>query len=176
MLDQSCTRFHILTIRFLFESKCGTILYTGDIRFEHDYYEHELHDMFAFLSQKKIDRIFLDATFCDPFFETLPTRVSNLFLFTQKRQSIDAILSFLKEKTGPIYLAFDMLGTEPLLVSIAKTFDTKLFIDKELIATNRYREMTSLDFLKPYLTTQRDSRFNIIGFKALQELSEIVKG
>ena len=68
-----------------------------------------------------------------------------------------------------------MLGKEPLLVSIAKTFNTKLFIDAELIATNRYREMTSLDFLKPYLTTQRDSRFNIIGYKALQELSEIVK-
>jgi hypothetical protein len=154
--------------RFLFESKAGTILYTGDIRFEDEYYvDSNLNETFSFLRGKRIDRIFLDATFCDPFFQQFPTR----------RHSIDVILKFIKEaKPGPIYLAFDMLGTEPILISIAKTFNTKLYIDRDSHSTNRFKEILNLEFLTPFLTKKKEStRFRIVSYKMLQEMSELLK-
>ncbi|KAL0482397.1 5' exonuclease Apollo [Acrasis kona] len=147
------------SVMFLFESNHGTTLYTGDFRFER---EDLSENSFSFLKDKKIDKIFLDSTFCDPMFEHLPTR----------RQSIDAVINFLqKDNSQIVYLAFDMLGTEPLLIAIAQHFNVKLYVDKKAFPANRFREMMSLTFLKKHLTS-KPTKFRLVGHKVLFDMAD----
>lgn len=101
--------------RFLFETSDYTILYTGDFRYELDAPETKL--LYSFLQKKKIDRLYLDTTFCDGFYSHFPTR----------EDSITQILELInKNKNKVVYLALDMLGTEQIILTISKTYKTKV--------------------------------------------------
>lgn len=118
VLVLSCTvvNFNLfIKFRFLFEIKDDIILYTGDFRFENlDTFE----STFQFLESKRIQKCYLDTTFCDEFYLNFPTR----------DVSIQQIITLIKkqEKDVQVYLALDMLGTEPIITAIANTFQTKV--------------------------------------------------
>jgi len=190
------------SVMFLFQSPqmTQTVLYTGDFRFESSYYDfsslssqqllrekafdanNEKNQknllLFQYLKRAKIDRIYLDATFCDPdFFGQFPTRW----------ESIQQIIALITRERGsssgrsgatlpPVYLTLEILGTEPMIIAIAKAFRVKVYIDHRNLRKNRCREMGAMEFLEPYITTDKSTTWlRIVSFDALKAMYELLK-
>ncbi|KAF0972931.1 hypothetical protein FDP41_008783 [Naegleria fowleri] len=103
-------------IMFLLEGYFGTVLFTGDFR-----YDPRILQAPCF-KDKKIDHLYLDDTFLDPVYD-FPTR-------QEAGQEIIQIIKSLPEDTR-ILLAVDHLGKEELLIALAQTFKTLIVVPEE---------------------------------------------
>ncbi|KAG2378646.1 hypothetical protein C9374_008285 [Naegleria lovaniensis] len=103
-------------IMFLLEGYFGTVLFTGDFR-----YDPRILQTPCF-TDKKIDHLYLDDTFLDPVYD-FPSR-------QEAGQEIIQIIKSLPEDTR-ILIAVDHLGKEELLIALAKTFETLIVVPEE---------------------------------------------
>jgi DNA cross-link repair 1B protein len=96
----------------LLDGYFGRILYTGDFRFNASMMKEPI------LQETKIDTLYIDNTYCHP-----------KFVFPKQSDAIINIQSLITSFPGHnVILGLDSLGKEEILVSLAQTFQTKVFI------------------------------------------------
>ncbi|KAI8840007.1 beta-lactamase-like protein [Chytriomyces cf. hyalinus JEL632] len=128
---------------FLFEYQSSRVLYTGDLRSDaaliHDLTKTTDAFSSTFGSNKRIDTLYMDTTFCDP-------RLAN---FPSKQQSIQALLSAISKrpKTTRFSFQFLSLGHEEIIAALSRTFDTQIHVSKEQYEL--YKSFSTLESLTP---------------------------
>ncbi|KAJ3248507.1 hypothetical protein HDU78_000155 [Chytriomyces hyalinus] len=128
---------------FLFEYQSYRVLYTGDLRSDaaliHDLTKTTDAFSSTFGSNKRIDTLYMDTTFCDP-------RLAN---FPSKQQSIQALLSTIskRSKTARFSFQFLSLGHEEIIAALSRTFDTQIHVSKEQYEL--YKSYSTLESLTP---------------------------
>lgn len=68
------------SVMILFEGEFGRYLHSGDFRFCKDVKESDWN--LQMITNSKIDRLFLDTTFLDPFWSQFPSQVSYFFFIS----------------------------------------------------------------------------------------------
>eukprot|EP01080_Neovahlkampfia_damariscottae_P004893 gene4893-8487_t len=153
------------SLMFLFETKNEKILYTGDFRFEIDSYKDlSIEKMLDELKNQKITKLYFDTTFCEAFYNSIPTRDS----------SINCIIKLIEEqpKDKKIAISNDILGSEAVLLSIAQNFKTKIFVDVKSLKARRIGKLKSLVFLDDIFTlNESKSRFTVTSYSKLVEMA-----
>ncbi|KAI7725861.1 hypothetical protein M8C21_010929 [Ambrosia artemisiifolia] len=148
-------------VMFLFEGTFGNILHTGDCRLTPECLQRLPEKYLGKISREpkcRLDYVFLDCTF-GTFSSKLPSKHVAI------RQVIDCIWNHPDARV--VYLTCDLLGQEEILVSVCKTFGSKIFIDKE----NSPECFQSLSLTVPDIISQDpSSRFQL--FDAFPRLSE----
>jgi hypothetical protein len=112
--------------------------------------------MYNLISKKKVDTIFLDTTFLSKKCKVFPNR----------KETILKIIELIENTNKDVYMSLDMLGTEPIIVSISSYFSIKFQINKELISLKRIDELKLLD-LNEYVS-EENSRFKLISKDKLE--------
>lgn len=102
---------------YLMEGYFGTILHTGDFRFD--------NYILDFFKGKDIDTLYLDDTFCDKIYD-----------FPPRKEAGEQIISIIKEYSDEhkILIASDTLGKEELFTNIAHEFQTLIVVPQERLA------------------------------------------
>lgn len=110
------------SVLFLFENfeTKEKILYTGDFRFE-DYTLEDLVVNQMIQEVYKIDKLFIDTTFCEEFYEDLPTR----------NDSIEQVCKLIDGHKGKVYISMEVLGSECLILALYHKYNIKFYIDTE---------------------------------------------
>ncbi|XP_053377930.1 uncharacterized protein LOC123530295 isoform X2 [Mercenaria mercenaria] len=124
------------SVMFLIEGKEGTVLYTGDFRWEHFNIE-QMHHLRSGESVKKIKSLYIDTTFCTPESLHIPSR----------QQCIEAVCQLVHEWTSispkhvvNIYLRAQY-GHEPLLNAVASKLNKKVHVNEHKVSVyNRIQE------------------------------------
>lgn len=113
------------SVMFLLEGSEGTVLYTGDFRWEHFNVE-QMHHLRSGESVKKIKSLYVDTTFCTP---------ENLYI-PSRQQCIDAVCQLVQEWTSlspqhtvNVHLRAQY-GHEPLLNAIATRLNMKVHVNE----------------------------------------------
>jgi DNA cross-link repair 1B protein len=149
----------------LFEGYMGTVLHTGDIRFDKEkfrdysylYPANQANDRFERCS-KHVDVLYLDNTFCDKVFE-FPTR----------DQAMQMLLDFVK-KIGKrrFYIGLDNIGKEEMLVELAKQMETLV-----VVTNTRYQNILHMGFDHHIFTTDvSEGWIEVVPKKQLRALLE----
>ncbi|KAK9134631.1 hypothetical protein Syun_013961 [Stephania yunnanensis] len=146
-------------VMFLFEGTFGSILHTGDCRLSPECLQNLPE---KYLGKKgrepkcSLDFVFLDCTFGKSSVK-LPSK------YSATRQVISCIWKH--PNASKVYLACDLLGQEDILVEVAKTFGSKIYVDKNIECYN------NLKLLAPdILSEDPSSRFHLFdGFPRLYE-------
>ncbi|KAL4226148.1 Protein artemis [Mactra antiquata] len=113
------------SVMFLIEGNEGTVLYTGDFRWEHFDIE-QMHQLRSAESVKRIKSIYIDTTFCCPDNLHIPSR----------QQCIEAVCEIVREWTSqsPQHVVYIQLraiyGHEPLINAVARRFNKKVHVSK----------------------------------------------
>ncbi|XP_052780861.1 uncharacterized protein LOC128217634 [Mya arenaria] len=111
------------SVMFLLEGDEGTVLYTGDFRWEHFHMEH-MHHLRSGEGVKKIKSLYIDTTFCTPDTLHIPSR----------HHCIDAVYELVREWTllSPQHVVYIYLraqyGHEPLLNAVAARLNKKVHV------------------------------------------------
>ncbi|XP_060590086.1 protein artemis-like [Ruditapes philippinarum] len=137
------------SVMFLIEGAEGTVLYTGDFRWEHFNIE-QMHHLQSGESVKKIKSLYVDTTFCSP---------ENLYI-PSRQQCIDAVCQLVHEWTSispkhivNIYLRAQF-GHEPLLNAVASRLNKKVHVNNHKFGIyNRIQEFHG-NFTSDGLNTQ----------------------
>ncbi|KAL5014675.1 hypothetical protein ScPMuIL_008945 [Solemya velum] len=125
------------SVMFLFEGDEGTVLYTGDFRWENNQAQGEL-SLKTGESVKEIKSLYIDTTFCSP---------ENFFI-PCRQNCVEAVLCMVSEwmsqdKNNVIQIVLRAkYGHEDLLVSVAKKMKCKIHVSKEKCAI--YEQISSL--------------------------------
>ncbi|GAB1601301.1 hypothetical protein Ahia01_000408400 [Argonauta hians] len=112
------------SVMFLIEGFEGSVLYTGDFRWEEDEF-FQVPYLRSGDSVKIIKSLYVDSTFCTP----------EAFHFPTRTQSYEAIVSLVTEHFNKSHLNYVCIhsqtgfGYERLLEKLAKTFRTKVHVD-----------------------------------------------
>eukprot|EP00026_Physarum_polycephalum_P000780 Phypoly_transcript_00781.p1 GENE.Phypoly_transcript_00781~~Phypoly_transcript_00781.p1 ORF type:complete len:951 (+),score=205.22 Phypoly_transcript_00781:154-3006(+) len=120
------------SVMFFFEGSFGKYLYTGDFRYT------PLMNALP-LPRGEIDRLFLDTTFCVPY-----------WIFPTKEDSIQQIVKLINSHsaTCKVFLECTMLGAEVVLASVAQEFGTSIFVEK-----GKFEELSLIPELAQCLTS-----------------------
>ncbi|KAL6078758.1 DNA cross-link repair protein PSO2/SNM1 [Balamuthia mandrillaris] len=126
-------------VRLLLEGPFGVYLHTGDLRYEPSMQEEPALRRIV----GQVDRLFLDTTFCSPFW-TLPT----------KEAAIEQVLQIMRKHPPDmrVYLECEMLGTELIFKAVAQEFNTQVCVDERL-----YAVLCLLPDQQQYITTDASS-------------------
>ncbi|XP_052286066.1 uncharacterized protein LOC127881901 isoform X2 [Dreissena polymorpha] len=114
------------SVMFLLEGKEGTVLYTGDFRWEHFDIEQMVH-LRSGEGVKKIKSLYVDTTFLSPTSLHIPSRA----------QCIDAVTEAVREWTSksPGHVVYMNLraqyGHEPLLTNVATRLNRKVHVRQQ---------------------------------------------
>jgi len=147
-------------IMFLFKGKMGTVLHTGDFRFDDKMLENE------HLCPKEkanvtmrgitvdIDYLHLDNTFANPEYD-FPSR-------EEAYSGLHDIVS--KHKEFRVYLFSYHLGKEEVFINIAKDFKTKIVVDEK-----RYDMLKLIEMHKWFTTDPEESKIHV---KSIKDLSQ----
>ncbi|KAJ5070338.1 protein artemis [Anaeramoeba ignava] len=139
---------------FLFQSKEGNILYTGNFRFDN----FEIYDekSFNLLSKykKNISTLYIDNTYCNPKFKQK---------FPSKNQSSQLIQSICQSHSQNIFVftfAYN-LGIEDILIQLSEAFHSKIFVPKEIIHLLQIIDKSNFNEfqLSNYFTSQKNVKF-----------------
>jgi predicted metal-dependent RNase len=124
---------------FLFHGDFGTVLYTGDFRYD----EVEMKAAFGSLVGQ-IDRVVIDATFGRPSMR-----------FPSKSQSCNMLVDLIQTllpSARRVLLPFK-LGDEELVVQLCRRLKTKICLDQSHpAALERSQQWSLLESVRPYLT------------------------
>ncbi|KAL6047795.1 5' exonuclease Apollo [Balamuthia mandrillaris] len=123
----------------LLEGPFGVYLHTGDLRYEPSMQEEPALRRIV----GQVDRLFLDTTFCSPFW-ALPT----------KEAAIEQVLQIIRKHPPDmrVYLECEMLGTELIFKAVAQEFNTQVCVDERL-----YAVLCLLPDQQQYITTDASS-------------------
>ncbi|KAL6047796.1 5' exonuclease Apollo, variant 2 [Balamuthia mandrillaris] len=126
-------------VRLLLEGPFGVYLHTGDLRYEPSMQEEPALRRIV----GQVDRLFLDTTFCSPFW-ALPT----------KEAAIEQVLQIIRKHPPDmrVYLECEMLGTELIFKAVAQEFNTQVCVDERL-----YAVLCLLPDQQQYITTDASS-------------------
>ncbi|CAD5112847.1 DgyrCDS2059 [Dimorphilus gyrociliatus] len=121
-------------VMFLFEGDFGSILYTGDFRFER---------CFKSISclPKEVDVLYLDNTYCSEKYRTFPSRIDALEKIIE--------LCLVKNK---IRIITPKIGKENILITVAAANNTKVVVDHSHM--NIIQQLEDVDI--SMFTTDRD--------------------
>lgn len=111
------------SVMFLFENieTREKILYTGDFRFE-DYVLTEFMDEEIINEIKNVEKIYIDTTFCDSFYEYLPSR----------NETINVICNLIDKHQGKVYILTEVLGSECIILALYHKYHQKFYIDPKV--------------------------------------------
>jgi DNA cross-link repair 1B protein len=142
---------------FLFEGDFGTILYTGDFRYEVGI--NGCYEELSFMGcQKSIDLLYLDNTYCDSVCEHPP-----------RHAVTEAIIDRIKEffttsPNGSVYIGMDSLGKECLAVRIAQEMKMWIGVDQE-----RMERLILLGLPNVFTTDLDQVRISIISNRIISD-------
>jgi len=162
----------------MFEGYFGKYVYTGDIRIEEDCEADDIipsqvdlnvSSETSSIPWSKLEgatRLFMDTTFAHPLWESLPSR----------SEAISSILALIGSQPSnvPVLLECEMLGTEPVLVSVSSCFGQPIFAEERV-----YSKLCHVPGLKAILTQDRSkSRFMVVqhGTFSRQNLDRATSG
>ncbi|KAH7662290.1 DNA cross-link repair 1B protein [Dioscorea alata] len=114
-------------VMYLFRGEFGTVLHTGDFRWELDSERAQLarRNLLDALGGERVDLLYLDNTYCHPFF-SFPTR----------EVAAQQVVDFIKQHPNDeIIIAVDNLGKENLLVYISQALGVKIWVWPERLKT-----------------------------------------
>lgn len=133
------------SVMFQFKGYMGTILHTGDARFD-NYMLEEYTSLFPIENRNplkqncavNIDELIFDNTYCD-----------KIFRFPKRDVCVKEMISVIDKNKGKnIFVKTYNLGKEEILISLAMYYDTKVVVSKE-----RMEDIISLKMLSKYFTT-----------------------
>lgn len=93
-------------------------MHSGDFRYDP---EMESPDFLSNFRGKTIDRMFVDTTFADPFWEEIPTKVVfQLFKLIRQAEAVEQVVDLITTypRDTQVFIECDMLGTEEILAGI----------------------------------------------------------
>ena len=139
------------SVMILFQGYFGTILHTGDMRFNLSmvqtnpilYPEHLRNSNYSGISIP-IDEMILDNTFCDPIFK-FPTRSVALKMIYDV---IDKNLEINEELR--VLICIDSLGKEEMTVELSLKYETLI-----IVSEIRYQMIRSIDLSSNLFTTDK---------------------
>jgi DNA cross-link repair 1B protein len=147
-------------VMFLFKGKMGTVLHTGDFRFDEKMLQHELlcPAKLKKLSMKGItvdvDFLHLDNTFADPSYD-----------FPSRKEAYEGLVDIVKShKEYRIFLFSYSLGKEEVFMSLANDFDTQIVVDDE-----RMKKVRLMNLSPEKFTT--DSEKSLFHIKSIKDLN-----
>ncbi|RXG69362.1 5' exonuclease Apollo [Armadillidium vulgare] len=138
------------SVIFLFQGPFGNILYTGDMRFYAEVFEHPI--LKPVLEACEIDELYLDNTFLHPKYD-FPSRN------TATQMVFDIIERF---PSHVIKLGIRSLGKEDLLEAVAQKFNSLILVDDI-----KYNQLQILKRPKVYTTNFKDTRFHAINLQRI---------
>ncbi|EFC46756.1 predicted protein [Naegleria gruberi] len=156
---------------FLFEiakpgspNEVESILYCGDFR-------DPPSDTIQYLKSKKISKVYIDDTFCDP---------SNFLNLPKRSDSIKELIKLIEKeraKQRAVYIALDLLGTERVLFELVSHFKTKLFCDYENLNPKRRKEIDCMKSLKENIFTRDKEKtfIRVVSKTTIKSLAELLK-
>lgn len=105
---------------FLFEGTFGVYFHTGDFRLN----RAMLSCPVIKRARGRVDKLFIDTTFCSPFWLAFPS----------KEQAISQVLGIISSSAPntKVYLECEMLGTQDVLLAVAKKYKAKVFVSGKL--------------------------------------------
>lgn len=123
----------------------GTILHTGDMRFDNKLiysnpilYPKELRTKDLRFCSIHIDELIFDNTFCDPIFQ-----------FAKKEEALQEIKKVIDENRDfRILISIDSLGKEDLLIHLAEHYKTPIVVNSE-----RYKNIKTMNLRPEIFTT-----------------------
>lgn len=129
----------------LFRGYMGTILHTGDMRFENKIiydnptiYPKELRTKDLKFCSIHIDELIFDNTFCDPIFQ-----------FAKREEALKEIMQVIDEnRESRILISIDSLGKEDLLIYLAEHYKTPIVVSSE-----RYKSIKTMNLRPEIFTT-----------------------
>ncbi|CAK94931.1 unnamed protein product (macronuclear) [Paramecium tetraurelia] len=134
-------------VMILFQGYFGTILHTGDMRFNMEMIPKnpQLYPPQNISNENgkcsiDIDELILDNTYCDPIFK-FPNRDE---AFKMLCEIID------KNPNNRVFLCVDSVGKEELMVELAKHYDTVIVVNEQ-----RYEIVTAMNFYVEYFTLDK---------------------
>lgn len=142
------------SVVFIFEGSFGKYVYTGDIRLElgpnpdFPFYsvDFDLTSEDSIIPWSKMEgatRLFMDTTFVDTLWETLPHRLDAI------SEVIKLIESLSKETR--VLLECEMLGTEQVLIGVSEHFGIPFYAERKL-----YLKLEAVPGLKKHLTREKE--------------------
>ncbi|KAJ7546170.1 hypothetical protein O6H91_08G028100 [Diphasiastrum complanatum] len=119
-------------VMYLFRGEFGCILHTGDFRWDVNIngcsnFSERKEQVEALLGGDRIDYLYLDNTFCNPRY-SFPTRF-------EAAQQVLALIN--RHPDCDVVIGVDNLGKEELLLFIAATYNTKIWVWPERLLTMR---------------------------------------
>ncbi|KAL4569796.1 hypothetical protein LXL04_025439 [Taraxacum kok-saghyz] len=114
-------------VMYLFRGDFGSMLYTGDFRWEvgTEISEMGKNMLLTALNNHKVDTLYIDNTYCDPSY-SFPSRA------VAAQQILNIINSY---PDHDIIIGIDSLGKEDLLLYISKTLKVKIWVWPERLQT-----------------------------------------
>lgn len=122
-------------VMFLFEGSFGAVLHTGDFRFSRRLHREQCPALAGLLARRRLDKLFLDNTYCAPFFCFPVTSVATAeAVALVERLLLAASLEAPLPSSLRLVVGLDSVGKEPLLVALALRFGVRVGL-----ATRRLR-------------------------------------
>lgn len=149
------------SVMFLFEGAFGVYFHTGDFRFNRGMLSCPVIKR----AQGMVDKLFIDTTFCSPFWSAFPP----------KEQAIAQVLQIISSQPHnvQVYLECEMLGTQDVLVAVAEKFKTKIFVEDEKLRES-FKCVPELKRAKIFAADPLESRFHLLKNQRYTNRTEVL--
>lgn len=123
-------------VMFLFEGSFGAVLHTGDFRFSRLLHREQCPALAGLLARRRLDKLFLDNTYCVPFFSFPPTSEATAeAVALVERLLLAATLERPSPRRLRLVVGLDSVGKEPLLVALALRFGVRVGLANRRLRT-----------------------------------------